>query len=348
MQTIELKHIAGYATERVVWRMMQEMATVTSQEIDVWNIGSAAFYALMGVEVLNGANPSTQTETTPIPKISSSHCSPALSGLIEQCLNYNPHKRPSREDVLLACKRALSNSPEVPRRLTNLEGKKYHSSLIKFWPESMTRHLILILLLTICGGVQAQMPKEITSELSVLVERCILLREKKNKPQVEYGFVHDTKWTLMDELAIDRRGECSTREKVTTFGLNEMAYKIAKRHRGVNNAGGRFRNGQDERYEYSLLEVTARRKAKLEYHIPGREGLQVFAVVPRLAEASFSVEATLDGNPVGKKIEKDGVVYVIVDVAVKPANRLHLNITNNSRRNMAFVIINHNTRRMDK
>ena len=58
------------------------------------------------------------------------------------------------------------------------------------------------------------------------------------------------------------------------FGINDMGYRIAKRQNGVTNMGGRFRNGQDERYKFSFIEITVKKNMSVSYEITGRQGLQ--------------------------------------------------------------------------
>ena len=130
-----------------------------------------------------------------------------------------------------------------------------------------------------------------------------------------------------------------------TFGLNEMGFRLAKSHSGVTNARSRFRNGQDPRYNYSFIEVTAKKGCAVSYDITRRQGRQVFVVVPYSPNANFRLTMSRNGKSVGR-IEKDsnGAAYLFIDEAVEKDDTLHLTIQNNSGRNQAFVIINYNSR----
>ena len=146
----------------------------------------------------------------------------------------------------------------------------------------------------------------------------------------------------MGEIATDRKGECTVNDPVSTFGFNDMGFRIAKYHGGVTNMGGRFRNGQDRRYHYSLIEVTAKRGATIGYDITGREGAQQFAIVPYDANAPYDATLTLQGSPCAKATVKQGVCYLTMTQPVKPTDVLHLTIHNRGAQHKAFIIVNYN------
>lgn len=85
------------------------------------------------------------------------------------------------------------------------------------------------------------------------------------------------------------------------------------------------------------------------YKMSGRDGRQVFLIVPQNAKQSYSVELLRqDGTviPAGGK-DARGVTYYIIDTqdGPKPGETLTLKITNGDPDNNAsFVIINHNYR----
>ena len=350
MDKITLKEIAGYATERTVWRLIGDMA---AEGADVWDIGAAAFYALMGVQVFEGKGKEWQKATTPIPKIAAAHGSERLSALIHRSLAFSPEQRPSLETLRNAAANALAEKPQPPRRLTTSEGKAYKLSLVRFWPEEMIpgilRKIVCFCLIfnfhfSFFNSVSAQ-SLPIPQEMSDIVQRCVDLRAKDNADRVEEAFTYDTRWTLMDELKIDRKGECTKTDKVPTLGLNRMACRIVKLNKGVTNTGGRFRDGRDPRYDYSFLEVTSRKGASLNYDITGRKGHQIFAIVPVANGTPFDASITLNGNPVTSQWSSNGVLYIAVMESVSQQDILHLRIVNKSGKNTSFVIINHNSRK---
>lgn len=373
MTTIPISEIAGYMTEKAVWRLMLflseewqknpailskvkgdaigvtddqyiDLSPATRESVDeptaVWTLGAWAFYALMGVPVLDGNGQKNQTATTEIPHISATHGSRSLDDFIHRSLSYDATHRPTMHDIHDLAERQFKVETPPQQRLTNSRGKQYQKSLISFWPEEMASLLILCLLLLMPQNSHAQ--TDIPKEMTTIVERCKLLRTPANQAKVSREFLYDTTWTLMDEIDIDKKGECTIKDKVSTFGINEMGYRIAKRQGGVTNAGGRFRNGQDTRYNYSFIEVTVKKGMSVSYQITGRLGVQQFAILPYQPGAAFSVSVTQAGKPVATTQSKDGVSYVKLKKKVTKNEVFQLSIKNNSGKNMAFVIVNYN------
>ena len=373
MTTIPISEIAGYMTEKSVWRLMLflseewekdsalfaqvngdaigvmhdqfiSLAPANSKRMDeptaVWTLGAWVFYALMGVPVLDGNGQKNQTSSTEIPHISASHCSSALDGAIHRSLSFDGSKRPTMHDIHEIAERQLKVKDEPRKRLTNSKGKHYHKSLVSFWPEEMTVLVVLFLMLLMPMRSHAQ--TDIPKEMTTIIERCKLLRNPSNQAKVSREFLYDTSWTLMDEIDIDKKGECTMKDKVSTFGINEMGYRIAKRQSGVTNAGGRFRNGQDARYNYSFIEVTVKNNLSVNYKITGRQGVQQFAIIPYQGQATFSVTVTQGNRPIATTIKKDGICYVKLNRKVTKNDVFNLSIKNGSGKNMAFIIVNYN------
>ena len=363
---LSITDIAGYTTERTVWRFMLDSfcddgislqrrdgydkafcapETFTSQsEFDtdaagVWSLGAMAFYVLTGTDVFEGKGGETQTPQTEIPRVSSAYASYSLSSLIIQCLNYEPSERPSMSEIKHAAKEALSKPTVLRQRLTGQSGKGYVSSLVKFWPEDMIPVIVLFVMLLSPVDIYAQTVFGIPNEMANLVLRCVDLRSPSNAEKVSKAMERDMKWTMMDELAVDRHGECTTKDAVDMFGLNDIGFGILKRHGGVTNTAGRFRDGRDPRYKYSFIEITVKKDKSVSYEISGREGEQLFAIVPFESDADFM--ATI---PNGQLQKKDNVCYIQLKRGLKKEDKFTLTITNKSGKNVAFALINYNSR----
>lgn len=308
---------------------------------EVWTIGALAFYAITGVHVFEGKGGLTQTPATRVPRISSVHACRDLSALIHSCLNHSPEQRPSMDKIRDTARKSLSVQPIPRKRLANHTGKKYTNSLTKFWPEEMIPLMLMLLLLILPCTSHAQgfSISSIPDEMGVLVMRCIDLRSPRNADKVGKSLDRDMNWTMMDELAIDKAGECSTKDIVDIFGLNDLGFSILKRHGGVTNAGGRFRDGRDPRYKYSLIEITVKKDASVSYRIDGREGEQVFAVVPFEENARFTASI-----PHAEMFTNKGVCYIRLRQALKKNDSFTLTIKNQSGKNMSFALINFNSR----
>ncbi len=311
---------------------------------EVWSIGALAFYASTGTNVFEGKGGETQTAETRIPRISSTHAGRDLSTLIWRCLSFSPNDRPTRSEIVRQAEEALARPAVSRKRLTGMAGKSYERSLVTFWPEEMVPLLLMFLLLSSPCRLLAQEKTSfdrsaIPDEMVALVLRCQDLRSPQNMTKVSRAMDRDMNWTMMDELAVDKKGECTTKDVVDVFGLNDVGFSILKRHGGVTNAGGRFRDGRDPRYKYSLLEITVKKDLAVSYQVGGREGTQIFAVIPFEKNADF--EASV---PNGKVFKDNGVCYIQLQQKLKKEDAFTLTIRNKSGKNMAFALINYNSR----
>ena len=317
------------------------------EESGIWTLGALAFYLITGMEVFEGKGGETQMEQTQIPRISSSYASGELSSLIRHCLSYSPQDRPTKEEVKHQAQAALAKPVAPRKKLVALSGKSYASSLIKFWPEEMAMVALVCLLNLLPLSVKAQQRQTfdksaIPNEMASLVLRCIDLRSSQNVAKVSKAMDRDMSWTMMDELPLDRLGECTTKDAVDMFGLNDMGFSILKRHGGVTNAGGRFRDGRDPRYKFSFIEITVKQGKTVNYSITGREGEQIFAVVPYEQGTNFNVSIEKGGiRTEGTVI--DGVCYVQLKQGIKKTDTFTLTIKNASGKNLAFALINYNS-----
>ena len=323
--------------------LFQDTTNAKAEPSCVWTLGALAFYAITGIDVFEGKGGATQTQTTNVPRIGSAYASGKLSALIRQCLSYSPSDRPSSEDIVRVAKEAIEKPTSHRKRLASKNGRRYITSIVKFWPEEMVPMLIICMFLLSSLSVSAQNgifdKTAIPNEMVNLVMRCIDLRSPSNMEKVRKAMNRDVNWTMMDELPIDKKGECTIKQPVDMFGINDMGFGILKRHGGVTNSGGRFRDGRDPRYKYSFIEVTVRKDASVNYVIDGREGMQMFAIVPFDKGAKFVASI-----PNSKSFMDNGVCYIQPKQPLKKTDKFKLTIKNESGKNAAFVIINYNSR----
>ena len=368
MSMITLHDIAGYTTERNVWNLAIKLAEARTditklkasdiriendkfvicagsanfdEKANVWTIGALLFYAVMGIEVFEGGDVNRQKADTAVPRISSSHAGAQLSELVYRCLNHDSALRPSLGEIVQIAKSSLAISPVRQKRLTTTSGHSYTQSLVKFWPEEIVGVIIFMISFVSPQSILAQTDDV---ELCAIVDRCVRLRNADNTKLVIPEFEDDMKWTLLDEIAIDRNGECTVNDPVDMFGINDIGARIIKYQDGVVNVGGRFRNGQDPRYKYSLIEVTVKAGTSVSYDICKRLGTQTFAVIPYDPNASYSVDISQAGVSLGESISSDGVSYITTSKKMTLADIFTIRIDNRSGRNMAFVIVNYNSR----
>lgn len=201
--------------------------------------------------------------------------------------------------------------------------------------------------LCFCSGLMAQTGIE-DKELAVLVDVVGMLREstEENFNKASRILSDDVKWIPMYETGRVREDlECKASENVPGFKLNRILSKAYESRKYVSTHGDMV-NGEDARYDYSLYERTLKPMAQVEYHLKGREGKQVFIIIPY--NRSKALEATIScaGKKWPGKVEDDGTSIIKWETDTPSGDmELVLSVTNGSDSPQSFVIINHNTRR---
>ncbi len=109
----------------------------------VWTLGATVFYAVMGRQVMNDKGGLGQTENSKLPYLRSEW--PALSELVQRCLNYDPEKRPSLKELhdkaTEQYDHCLSDIRRGPKFKDNgaigAESSNTIETDLAFWPETM-------------------------------------------------------------------------------------------------------------------------------------------------------------------------------------------------------------------
>lgn len=201
--------------------------------------------------------------------------------------------------------------------------------------------------LCFCSGLMAQTGIE-DKELAVLVDVVGMLREstEENFNKASRILSDDVKWIPMYETGRVREDlECKASEKVPGFKLNRILSKAYESRKYVSTHGDMV-NGEDARYDYSLYERTLKPMAQVDYHLSGREGKQVFIVIPYNRSAPLEAAIKCAGKKWSGKVEDDGTSIIKWETDTPSGDmELVLSVTNGSDSPQSFVIINHNTRR---
>lgn len=170
----DISAIAGEIDELTAWRIFRDIALVTESTqtpispdhilIDgqgfvlagwsrsrderfcapegysaVWALAATVFTTYLGCNVFQGLGGKGQTASAPIPVLRKEL--PELSRLITQCLNFDPARRPSLEEIAKIAKENLSRC-EAAHREFPLHKKLDTPTLSpdeldSFWPEEM-------------------------------------------------------------------------------------------------------------------------------------------------------------------------------------------------------------------
>lgn len=106
---------------------------------DVWALGATVFNVFLGCHVFQGLGGKGQTATTPVPTLRKEL--PELSGIIIQCLDFDPEKRPSMTEIEKSAEeniaRCLSIRQEFPPLKKTATDTITADETDTYWPEEM-------------------------------------------------------------------------------------------------------------------------------------------------------------------------------------------------------------------
>ena len=146
----------------------------------------------------------------------------------------------------------------------------------------------------------------------------------------------DERWTLMDELATDPAED--TEDK--NIGINDAAYNAYADRYGISYSNGRFLDGRDDTYDICFIEKTIRSGLLATYSIEGRQGQQLFFVVPMEGDGDM-LEVSLYTEEERFSARYDGSMYRIhVRRDLTAQEKLRLCIQNNGSETVSYVIVN--------
>jgi len=218
----------------------------------------------------------------------------------------------------------------------------------------MRRTILLLLMTMFCMLVMRGQSVLMDQGLRSLVDAVVMLRQAESeksetlREKASETLEKNQKWTLMDELKDRNGGECLLTKKMERFRLVPVLNTILAKRYGKNKVKGHYLNGEDPKFNYSLIEKGIKAKGKVVYHVRGRVGHQDFVMVPRnVDKANLRIRMLNGKKRLKAKMTKgqDGNIYVHTDSRLKLTDQLTLEITNGQNENAAVVIINHNTRK---
>ena len=211
----------------------------------------------------------------------------------------------------------------------------------------MKKKLLLLFSIACVITLQAQV-FPIDKELKDFVDAVVSLRQSDKVNSVKTVLRNNKQWTLMDELKDQNNAECILTKKMKRFNLIPLINGVLTERYGNNIPGKDFLNGEDPRFNYSLIEKGIKAKKKVKYTFQGRVGKQDFVVVPCDPSSTNLVIKFSKGSSPLKTVQKkgkDGTVYLHIDTKLKSTDKITLEIENKSNVNVAVVILNHNTRK---
>lgn len=204
---------------------------------------------------------------------------------------------------------------------------------------------LFLLLLTWISLPLAAQSLTMDGEMEYLVSIVRLLGQQKESSFQEAcrQLSADMKWTPMNETGVFQEGECSPTDKVPGFKLNRALSRVAGDRKYVSVKGDML-NGEDERYDYSLYERSVRAGQTVRYTLKGREGNQLFVLVPYSGMGLSGSVTAAEGEPVPFIAGPDGTMVAHLHCpSLKKDQPVTITVVG-GRQSQAFVLLNHNTR----
>jgi len=212
----------------------------------------------------------------------------------------------------------------------------------------MNRIFALLFSISCIFPVQAQ-EIIIDKGLRAFVDAVVLLRQSSssNGKSAKVLLTKDNSWTLMDELKDENNSECWLSQKMKRFNLVPILTQVLAERYGKNISRGDFLNGEDPRFNYSLIEKGIKAKKKVKYTFQGRVGKQDFVIIPCDPTSILAVKFSKGSSSLKaiQQKDKEGCIYLHIGAKLKSTDKITLEIENKSSNNVAIAILNHNTRR---
>lgn len=311
---------------------------------DIWQLGATIFYLCMGCQVFNGTGMKAQRPSSPLPYMRKSM--PRLSETVQRCLAYDG--RPTAEEMVGMAKKGLSTycGGDRQQKPTSATLRRLKAD---FWPDEMRRVVTALVLMLCCLALPAQTIND--KELSKLVNIVVDLRKAPTADtydRIKSIMLNDSLWTPMSELGSLRDEECPFSDKqLKSFKFNSILNTVDRRRKPVTTHGDGL-NGEDIRYNYSLYERSVRAGKTVSYELKGRVGAQTFVIVPFNGEAAtITANVEIDGKTIEfKESNIPGVLTANYEGSLIKTDRFTIQVKNGSKVGQAFVIINHNTRKL--
>ena len=211
---------------------------------------------------------------------------------------------------------------------------------------TMRRLFIILAALFLSLNMTAQTQDEEMQNLINIVGSLRGTRDKAAWDNVKDALSKDKQWTIMDELR-QNPNECKITDRtVQWFSINRMLSQNMGYE--TSRARGDFNSGEDPNFNYSLIERSVKAGTTVSYEMRFRQGKQEFVVMPYETEGvNMTMEAYRGEELLATgKTASDGNIYLTIgtDKNLQSDDTLTIVVTNNGDKNMAFVIINHNTR----
>lgn len=114
----------------------------TNEANAAWSLGATAFFVVMGRQVMNDRGSKGQKASSKLPYMRNTW--PALSELVQRCLDFIPENRPSLQDIhklsekeCNRCDDDIRRGPKFKESPSTVTSKLHTDTEPSFWPETM-------------------------------------------------------------------------------------------------------------------------------------------------------------------------------------------------------------------
>lgn len=373
MEKVYASSLKGYATPEMLWRFLLDVSrpmaerharhetsgpvdldTVTVEddtfipgpakavgtpEEDVWQLAAASFELATGSPLFPARE---QKATTPIPALRQPELE-RFSDLMGRCLAFDAAARPSAKEIETVAAREWekSRSRRRQRRIPVLAEKKSASDYDRHWPETFLLSLVLLIGLALPLHAQDYVPDDMTGRL---VEAAGKLRKGGEQNWKEAEDLLRNKrdaFTLMDEIS-SPEADCPLLPfRFSCFGINRLVNGLKDGDR-VQSTGKDFKNGADSRFGYAVIEKGVRQGKMAQYRMTGRQGKQVFLILPFDTGQKYHAALVWNGRRYRGIEKEDGMVLLLLpeDAGLSNYDTLVLELSNDGDADAAFILIN--------
>lgn len=204
----------------------------------------------------------------------------------------------------------------------------------------MKKRFLFLVLVAFLANVSVHAQEN--THLKKLTDGVMKIRKSKSSKEalntviVDWSAKNNPKLTLMDELKRDDEHEFRGKD-ANKFKINQVVtYVYSRQNTGMVSKGDYFNSTEKDVY-YSAIEKNVKGGNTVTYTLMGHVGNQEFVFVSYNPKTKFTAkingkEATDKGN--GLQVLKLG--------KVTPQEKIIISISNESKSNESFVILNHN------
>lgn len=173
-----------------------------------------------------------------------------------------------------------------------------------------------------------------------------ILRDNPERyAEVNEMMYNDLSWSLMTDFydnCMSKENMCSIFDNVEITGINDRAYYVELNRGNIPQSSDNFCTGTDIQTNYLFYECSVVTGTRILTTLTDRNGRQLFVIIP-FNKGCLEVKVSFNGNYIAPITNTDGHICFMINENVKKDDNIEVEVTNMSKNNQSFVIINHNS-----